>query len=228
MSSRTPTKKVQAHPPRRSTTHRPSQTLPLNTKTGRHLVRHNLALSTPTISSRSTRHVITQIAPFHLHQLLQVPPPLSPPLRQVHLVKRAFLQSTSPRAATAITLRMLLSRAQTISSRKSPPRLATPDGNLVATTRYPRLEPCALFISTSCADLLTLHVQSPVHHDRTSSPQAQKPQSCLGEARIFVTADSGIFKVVDITGARDAAFIRERIFADVRVQHSCCQDVLGN
>ena len=38
--------------------------------------------------------------------------------------------------------------------------------------------------------------------------------------RIFVTADSGIFKVVDITGARDAAFIRERIFSDVRVQCS--------
>jgi hypothetical protein len=42
-----------------------------------------------------------------------------------------------------------------------------------------------------------------------------------------VTADSGIFKVIDITGARDAAFIRERIFADVRVQYSRCRDLLG-
>ena len=65
-------------------------------------------------------------------------------------------------------------------------------------------------------------------HDWTSSPQTQKLQSCLGEARIFVTADSGIFKVVDITGAREGAFIRERIFADVRVYYSCCQDVLVN
>ena len=50
----------------------------------------------------------------------------------------------------------------------------------------------------------------------------QTHQSCLGETRIFLTADSGIFKVVDVTGARDAAFIRERIFADVRIRHSCC------
>ena len=42
-----------------------------------------------------------------------------------------------------------------------------------------------------------------------------------------MTADSGIFKVIDITGARDAAFIRERIFADVRVQYSRCRDLLA-
>jgi len=62
----------------------------------------------------------------------------------------------------------------------------------------------------------------PALRPQKSSPQTQKPQICLGETRIFVTTDSGIFKVVDITGARDAAFIRERIFSDVRAQYSCC------
>ena len=41
------------------------------------------------------------------------------------------------------------------------------------------------------------------------------------ETQIFVTADSETFKVVDITGARDAAFIWERIFSDVSVCYSC-------
>ena len=42
-----------------------------------------------------------------------------------------------------------------------------------------------------------------------------------------MTADSSIFKVVDVTGGRNAAFIQECIFADVRVQHSCQLDVIG-
>ena len=147
MSSQTQTKNLPAHPPHHSTLPHPSQMLPSNPKTRPHQVRHNLPPSTPTISSRSTSHVlIPQIAPFPLHRPLQVPPPSSPPLHQAHLAKRAFLQSTSPRAATAITLRTLSSRAQTTSSRKSPLRLATLDGNLAAITCHRRLGVCALFI----------------------------------------------------------------------------------
>jgi hypothetical protein len=113
----------------------PSLALPVNKQTSRRPVRHNLAPSTPTISSRSTSHVIIpQIAPFPPHRLLRALPPLSPPLRQVRPVKRAFLQSNSPRAATAITVRTLLSRALTILSRKSPPHSATSDGNLAVPT----------------------------------------------------------------------------------------------
>ena len=147
MSSQTPTKKPPAHPPRRSTLPHPSRTLPFSPKTNRHPVRHNLAPSTLTISNRSTSHVIIpQIAPFPLHRLLPVLPPSSPPLHQVRLVKRASLQLTSPRAATAITVRTLLSRAQTISSRKSPLHSTTLGGSLVAITCWRRLEVCALFI----------------------------------------------------------------------------------
>ena len=46
------------------------------------------------------------------------------------------------------------------------------------------------------------------------------PLDSAYETRIFVTADPDIFKVIDITGVRGAAFIRERIFAGVRVQYS--------
>ena len=56
----------------------------------------------------------------------------------------------------------------------------------------------------------------------TSAAIHESPLDSSDKTRIFVTADSGIFKVVDVTGARDAAFIRERVFADVRVHHSCC------
>ena len=56
----------------------------------------------------------------------------------------------------------------------------------------------------------------------SAAVHAESPLDSSDETRIFVTADLGIFKVVDVTGARDAAFIRERIFADVRIQHSCC------
>ena len=145
MSSQTLTKKPPAHPPRLSILPLPSRILLSNIKTGQYPARHNPAPSTPTFSNRSTsRVIIPQIVPFPPHQLLQVLPPSSPPLHQARPAKRVSLQLTSPKAATAITLRPLLSRARTISSRKSPLRLAT-DENLAATTCRRRREACAPF-----------------------------------------------------------------------------------
>ena len=145
MSLQTPTKKLPAHPHRPSTLPFPFRMLLCNTRIGRLPVRHNLAPSTPTFSNRNTSHVTTQISPLPLHQL-QALLPLSPPLHQVRLVRRAFLQSNSPKVATAITLRTPLSLARTFSLRKSPLPLTTFDGDLAVTTCRQRRDACAPFI----------------------------------------------------------------------------------
>jgi hypothetical protein len=140
----------------------PSRALPFNTQTSQRPVRHNPVLLTPTISSRSTSHIIIpQIAPFLPHRPLQAPPPSSRLPHQVHPVKRAFLQLTSLRAATAIILRTPLSRVLTILSRKSPLHSATFDGNLVVTTCHRQLEACAPFVSIFLRDPPDICVFSP-------------------------------------------------------------------
>ena len=161
-SSPTPTKKLPTHPPRPSILSLPSRALPFNTQTSQRPVRHNPVLLIPTISSRSTSHVIIpQIAPFLPHRPLQAPPPSSRPPHQVHPVKRAFLQLTSLRAATAIILRTPLSRALTKLSRKSPLHSATFDGNPVVTTCHRQLEACAPFVSIFLRDPPDFCVFSP-------------------------------------------------------------------
>ena len=62
------------------------------------------------------------------------------------------------------------------------------------------------------------HTSAVIHEPLLDPSCAQ--ESC--EKRISVTADSNIFRIIDITGARDAAFVRERIFAEVCIQYSCC------
>ena len=144
MSSQTPMGDPPTHTLGHSALSHHSRMLPLNPKTGRYPTRRNLVPSMPTISGRSISYgIFSRISPFPLHRPLQIPPPLSPPIHQVHPVGGAFLQSTSPRAATFGTL---LSRTRTISSRKSPLRLTTFDGDLVAIMCHRRPGACALFI----------------------------------------------------------------------------------
>ena len=176
MSSPIPTKNPPPHPPHRSTLPHPHpfRTPLFNLKTGRHPVRHNLPPSTPTISSRSTSNaIIIQIAPFPLHRLPQAPPPLSLPLHRARPAKRAFLQSTSPRAATAITVRTS-PRTQIVSSRKLLIHLTMLDGNPVAITCHRRLEVCvsSILISHSVHLTFACLVPHPSRSDLlTTSPE---------------------------------------------------------
>ena len=71
----------------------------------------------------------------------------------------------------------------------------------------------------ACASLkfMISHTSAAVHEPLLDPSFAQEP--C--EKRICVTADSDIFKIIDIAGAKNAAFVRERIFAEVCIQCSC-------
>ncbi|KZT30648.1 hypothetical protein NEOLEDRAFT_1053339, partial [Neolentinus lepideus HHB14362 ss-1] len=74
-------------------------------------------------------------------------------------------------------------------------------------------------MSSTCITVLAnIALQSPTVSASASQDPYASPSSAVAEkVNVFVTADSEHYSIVDISGGKDPAFIRERIYTQLRI-----------